>query len=111
VIRKSVLTLIGAVALAGVAWAQDGSRPEDVLNAAQSGDPAAQLQLGILYEYGFYLEDNKVPALAWYMLAAPHGNPKAAQRRDLLMARMSQANIEQARKLSAQLQGTGAGAQ
>jgi TPR repeat protein len=100
-----VLTLIGAV------WAQDGSRPEDVLSAAQSGDPEAQLQMGILYEYGFYLEDNKVPALAWYMLAAQHGNPKAAQRRDLLMARMSQADIEQARKLSAQLQGARAAAQ
>lgn len=110
-IRKAVLTLIGAVTLAGVAWAQDGSRPEHVLSAAHSGDPAAQLQLGILYEYGFYLEDNKVPALAWYMLAAQHGDPKAAQRRDLLMARMSQADIEQARMLSAELQGARAAAQ
>jgi TPR repeat protein len=100
-----LLALIGVLALMGVAWGQADSGPVDVLRAAQAGDPEAQLEMGILYEYGFNMEGNDVPALAWYMLAAQQGNQRAAQRRDQLMERMSQADIEQALKLSARLQG------
>ncbi len=104
-INRAVLTLISVLALMGVAWAQDANGPVDVLQAAQAGNPEARLEMGILYEYGFDMEGNNVPALAWYILAAQQGNQSAAQRRDQLMARMNQADIEQARKLSAQLQG------
>ncbi|MFQ5994654.1 MAG: hypothetical protein ACE5K1_06130 [Acidiferrobacterales bacterium] len=99
--KAKLLTLMTLLWLACPAWAQD--TPEDVLQAAKAGNPEAQLEMGILYEFGFFLEDNQVPALAWYMLAAEQGNQKATQRRDTLMSRMSQAQIDQARTHSAQL--------
>lgn len=99
--KRTVLSLVASLILASAAWGQD--LPEDVLRAAQSGDPEAQLEMGILYEFGFYMEGNNIPALAWYMLAAKQGNDKAVKRRDLLMSRMSQNEIDQARQQSAQL--------
>jgi TPR repeat protein len=71
--------------------------------AAQRGDQEAQLEMGILYEYGFFMSGHTIPALAWYMLSAEQGNEKAAKRRDLLMSRMSQGEIDQARSQSSQL--------
>jgi TPR repeat protein len=67
--------------------------------AARAGDPEAQLEMGILYEYGFFLSENKAPALAWYSLAAEQGNAKAAKLRDKLQASMSPAEIQQAGEL------------
>lgn len=99
--KRTVLSLVASLIMASAAWGQD--LPEDVLRAAQSGDPEAQLEMGILYEFGFYMEGNNIPALAWYMLAAKQGNDKAVKRRDLLMSRMSQNEIDQARQQSAQL--------
>ena len=87
------------------AQAAEWQGPADVLAAARGGDAEAQLEMGVLYEYGFYLENNKVPALAWYMLAAEQGNEKAARRRDKLMQTLSQAQIEEARRLSRTLVG------
>ncbi len=99
--RKAILSLVVGLMLASAAWAQE--RPDDVLRAARSGDPEAQLEMGILYEFGFHLQDSEIPALAWYMLAAKQGNQKAIKRRDLLMARMSESDIERAKSQSARL--------
>ena len=96
--RQIWLGLLVATALAGPLWAQE--RPEQVLQAARAGNAQAQLQMGILYELGFDLPEHKVPALAWYMLAAKQGEAKAVKRRDLLMSRMTQSEIEQARRES-----------
>ncbi len=76
--------------------------PEDLRRAAEAGDAEAQLELGVLYEYGFGLPKNEVPALAWYALAAEQGHAKAAARRDTLRARLQPAEVEQASALMAQ---------
>lgn len=100
--KKSLLILIVSLFFASTAWAQQ-SVPTDVLEAAQRGDQEAQLEMGILYEFGFFMPEHTVPALAWYMLSAEQGNEKATKRRDLLMSRMSQSEVDQARSQSSQL--------
>ena len=102
ILQSALLALL----LAGPAWGQDSAGPRNVRAAAEAGNAEAQLEMGILYEFGFYMEGNEVPALAWYMLAAKQGNQKAAQRRDILMSRMTQPQIEQAQQQSAQLSRT-----
>lgn len=96
-------TALLALLLMAPAWGQERGGPQDVRAAAEAGNAEAQLEMGILYEYGFNMEGNEVPALAWYLLAAKQGNQKAAQRRDILMSRMTQPQIEQAQQQSAQL--------
>ncbi|MFQ5544637.1 MAG: hypothetical protein ACE5FE_01540 [Acidiferrobacterales bacterium] len=100
--KKSLLILIVSLFFTSAAWAQQ-SQPADVLEAAQRGDQEAQLEMGILYEYGFFMPGNTIPALAWYMLSAEQGNQKAIKRRDLLLSRMSQSEIDQAQSQSSQL--------
>jgi TPR repeat protein len=100
--KKSLLILIVSLFLTGAAWAQQ-SVPTDVREAAQRGDQEAQLEMGILYEFGFFMPDHTIPALAWYMLSAEQGNQKAIKRRNLLMSSMSQGEIDQARSQSSQL--------
>jgi TPR repeat protein len=100
--KKSLLILIVSLFLTSAAWAQQ-SVPTDVRGAAQRGDQEAQLEMGILYEFGFFMPDHTIPALAWYMLSAEQGNQKAISRRDLLISRMNQSEIDQARSQSSQL--------
>lgn len=70
--------------------------------AAEQGDVNAQLELGILYEYGFNYQDNQAHALAWYTHAANQGNAKAAGRRDILRAKMTQKEVDAAQSLIAE---------
>jgi TPR repeat protein len=100
--KKSLLILIVSLFFTSAAWAQQ-SQPTDVRDAAQHGDQEAQLEMGILYEYGFFMPGHTIPALAWYMLSAEQGNQKAIKRRDLLLSRMSQSEIDQAQSQSSQL--------
>ena len=102
-IRRILLSALFGLLLATSAWAEDSSGPEAIRQAAESGNAEAQLEMGILYEFGFHMKNNDVPALAWYMLAAKQGNEKAIQRRDSLMSQMTQAQIEQAKQESTQL--------
>lgn len=73
--------------------------PIELLNAAKRGDTAAQLEVAILYEYGFNMPDNEVYALAWYLLAAD-GSAKAVTHRDKLLDKLSPAEVERARGMS-----------
>ena len=98
--KKSLLILIVSLFLTSAAWAQQ-SVPMDVLEAAQRGDQEAQLDMGILYEFGFFMPGHTIPALAWYMRSAEQGNQKAIKRRDLLISRMSQGEIDQAQSSQA----------
>ena len=98
--KKSLLILIVSLFLTSAAWAQQ-SLPIGVLEAAQRGDQEAQLEMGILYEFGFFMPGHTIPALAWYMRSAEQGNQKAIKRRDLLMSRMSQGEIDQAQSSQA----------
>lgn len=81
------------------AGVQDLATLEQLRAQAERGDAEAQLEMGILYEYGYHLSDNRPPALAWYMLAADQGVAKAAARRDALQAKMSAAELAEARRL------------
>lgn len=45
--------------------------------AAEQGDPEAQLQLGLLYEQGNGVERDQEEALRWFTLAAEQGNAAA----------------------------------
>ena len=91
----ALLSAVSSLSLAAEGW----QGPDQVMAAAQAGDPEAQLEMGILYEYGFFMSDNKAPALAWYSLAAEQGNVKAAKLRDKLQAGMTPAEIQQAEML------------
>lgn len=71
--------------------------------AAEQGDPAMQLQLGELYQYGFGVKDHDVPALMWYLVAAHAGSAEAARRAAALAAAMPPAAVAQARARSATL--------
>ncbi len=82
-----------------MATAEEWATPEDVLAAARHGNSEAQLEMGILYQYGFNMSDNRASALAWYMLSAQAGNMKAIQLRDKLQQDMPSPDIEQARQL------------
>jgi TPR repeat protein len=85
--------------------AHEAAGLETLRQAAEKGDVEAMLEMGILYEYGFNLPHNKPPALAWYMLAADLGHPKAAARRDFLKGQMTSAEIEEAKRQYVQLGG------
>jgi len=96
------------VLLLGLSWpvaslSMDAAELEALRQAAAQGDAAAQFEMGILYEYGFSLPDNRPPALAWYTLAAEQGHARAAQRRDLIKGRMTSEEIDRARKLVREL--------
>jgi TPR repeat protein len=98
--RQILLSVLLSVLLASAALGSEPISRDEVAQAARAGNEDAQLQMGILYEFGFNMPNNDVPALAWYMLAAKQGNQLAIKRRDLLMSRMNQTQIEQARKES-----------
>jgi len=61
--------------------------------SAEQGNRDAQLELGILYEFGYRMPDNLV------------GNEQAAKRRDALMGSMKSGDVEEARKLAAEIAG------
>ena len=86
--------------------AADFKGPEKLLQAAKSGDAAAQLEIAILYEYGFNMPDNEVYALAWYILAADRST-KAATHRDRLVNKLSAAKVAEAKKMSQTLVSAG----
>ena len=101
--KKALKVLIVSLFLAGTAQAEAPAMPEDVLKAAQAGDTEAQVEMGILYEYGYHMKDNKISALAWYMKAAERGNARATGYRDRLMKKLTPAEVDRARELAASL--------
>lgn len=76
------------------------SVPISLLQAAQAGDADSQLQIGVLFEYGFYMKDNMPYALAWYTLSAERGSAKAATYRDKLLQKLSPEEIDRADTLA-----------
>jgi uncharacterized protein len=69
---------------------------EDIRRDALGGNVEAQVEMGILYEFGFHMPDHEVEALAWYLLAAENGSRRAAERRDLLIGRLTETQREDA---------------
>jgi TPR repeat protein len=101
--KKILTVLFLSLFFAGAAYAEAPIMPDDILKAARAGDPEAQLEMGILYEYGYRMKDNKVEALAWYMKAADLGNSRAATYRDRLMKSLSPTQVDRARDKAAAL--------
>jgi TPR repeat protein len=98
-----IALLLLALTAAFGARAEENGNLESLKRAATAGDVAAQYEVGVLYEFGFNMDNNLVPALAWYMVAADNGDDRAAKRRDLLSAQLNPAQVDEARKLKAEL--------
>jgi TPR repeat protein len=64
---------------------------------AESGDATAQYNLGIFYDNGLGVPQDKVGAYMWFSLAAAQGRDAAAIR-DLMARRMTNAQIAEAQK-------------
>lgn len=76
---------------------------ESVRAAAQAGNAEAQLELGELYEFGFGLKDNAVPALAWYLAASRAGNERATERASVLTAKLTATQRQEAERMSREI--------
>lgn len=82
------------------AWLPAHADLEGLRTAAQAGDANAQLELGQLYEFGFGLKENAVPAMAWYLTASRNGNARAGERAAVLKPKLSAAQQQEAERLS-----------
>ncbi len=101
--KPAIILLILGLTAPLLAGAQDSSSLEQMRIAAEKGSADAQLEMGILYEFGYNMPKNHVTALAWYLRAADQGNALAAKRRDLIQSGMKPEEIEAAQKLSQEL--------
>jgi hypothetical protein len=68
--------------------------------AANQGDVYGQYGLGAMYRNGYGVAQDDVMAYMWTSLAAQYGLPIAVKDLDTLTARMSPAQIDQARSLA-----------
>jgi TPR repeat protein len=98
-----VFLILGLTATPLTAGAQDLASLEQMRQAAEQGNADAQIEMGILYEFGFNMPKNSVTALAWYLRAVEQGNALAARRRDQIVSGMNPEEIEAAQKLSQEL--------
>lgn len=86
-----------AILLSALLWQSAAHADlDDIRRAAEAGDAEAQLELGILFQYGFKYKDNQIPALSWYILSANQGNAKAVKLRDALKAKMTAQDAQEA---------------
>jgi len=67
---------------------------------AQQGDANAQYILGVFYDNGLGVPQDRVEAYMWLSLAASQGRENAASIRDLAARLMSGAQIEEAQRLA-----------
>jgi len=95
----TTIARLSAIFLALFLWQANAHADLDrIKDAAEAGNAESQLELGILYEYGFnYKGKNQIPALTWYMISADQGVAKAAKLRDALQAKLTAAEVQQAR--------------
>ena len=90
---KLILAL-GAALLPALAHADLESLKRDAIG----GSLDAQLELGMLYEFGFNYPEHDLDALAWYAIAAERGNTLAAERQRIVAGRLSDAQRSDARQ-------------
>ena len=101
--KPAIVLLILGLTAPLFAGAQDSPSLEQMRAAAEKGNADAQLEMGILYEFGYNMPKNDINALAWYLRAADQGNVLAAKRRDQIKPGMKPEEIEAAHKLSQEL--------
>jgi len=107
-VRTSPIPGFVAILLATFLWSSAVRADlDDIRRAAEAGDAASQLELGILFQYGFNYKGNEIPALTWYMLSALQGNAKAVSLRDALQAKMSEKEVQEAMGQVAQYKPSG----
>jgi TPR repeat protein len=71
-----------------------------ILPLAEQGNADAQYNLGVLYDNGLGLPQDKVRAYMWFNLSAAQGREGAAAFRDLIAGRMTPTQIAVAQKLA-----------
>ena len=86
-----------------VLYAEGGTGEADLpkaarwfLKAAQHGVRDSQFNIAILYARGLGLPENRVEAYKWFAIAAKSGDQQAAERRDLIAAKMDQDELSKA---------------
>ena len=67
---------------------------------AEQGNANAQYKLGVFYDNGLGVPQDKVSAYMWLNLSASQGREGAAAFRDLIARRMTPAQKEEAQKLT-----------
>src|SRR5512143_3606455 len=67
---------------------------------AEQGDANAQYTLGVFYDNGLGVPQDKVRAYMWFNLSAAQGREGAAAFRDLIARRMTPVQIAEAQKLA-----------
>ena len=67
---------------------------------AEQGDANAQYNLGVFYDNGLGVPQDKVRAYMWFNLSAAQGRDGAAAFRDLIARRMTPAQIAEAQRLA-----------
>jgi len=67
---------------------------------AESGDATAQYNLGVFYDNGLGVPQDKINAYMWLSLAAAQGREGAAAIRDLMARGTTPAQIAEAQKLT-----------
>lgn len=101
--KRAIAILILSLVMPVMAGAQDLASLEQTRHAADLGNAEAQLEIGILYEFGYHMPKNNVIALAWYLRSAERGNVLAVKRRDQLKSHMKPDEIDAADKLSKEM--------
>jgi TPR repeat protein len=101
--KRAIVFLILSLVVPVMAGAQDLASLEQQRQAAEQGNAEAQLEMGILYEFGYNMPKNNITALAWYLRSAEQGNVLAVKRRDQLKSHMTPDEIDAANKLSTEL--------
>ena len=101
--KRASVFLILSLVVPVMAGAQDLASLEQMRQTAEQGNAEAQLEMGILYEFGYHMPKNNVTALAWYMHSAAQGNALAVKRSDQLKSHMTPDEIDAADKLSKEL--------
>ena len=67
---------------------------------AEQGDSRAQYTLGVFYDNGLGVPQDRVTSYMWFDLSAAQGKEGAAAFRDLIARRMTPAQIAEAQKLA-----------
>ena len=101
--KRVIAILILSLVAPELAGAQDLASLEQMRKVAEQGEAEAQLEMGILYEFGYHMPKNSVTALAWYLRSAEQGNALAVKRSDQLKSHMTPDEVDAAHKLSKEL--------
>jgi len=109
--KETTMTIFArplAILLTALLWSGAARADlDDIRRAAEAGDTKAQLELGVLFQYGFNYKDNEIPALTWYMISANQGSAKAVKLRDALKAKMAEKEVQEAMEQVANYKPTG----